>query len=91
MVDSSNSVEVMYYDLFKQLKLTTADLKLAWALLVGFYAQAHWPLRIVILKIWASSQELVIEFIVIDLPSLYNTIVGQDWLQKMKGVVSTLH
>ena len=29
LVDTDSSVEVMYYDLFKQLKLTQSDLKLA--------------------------------------------------------------
>ncbi|GFS29601.1 hypothetical protein Acr_00g0007420 [Actinidia rufa] len=37
-----SSVEVMYY-LFKQLKLSQLDLKLARAPLVGFNAQSHWP------------------------------------------------
>ncbi|GFY96858.1 MICOS complex subunit, putative [Actinidia rufa] len=43
LVDSSCSVEVTYYDLFKQLNLTWADLKLVRALLVGFNAQVYWP------------------------------------------------
>ena len=36
-------IEVMYYDLFKQLKLTQDDITLAQALLVGFNAQTHYP------------------------------------------------
>ena len=34
-------MEVMYYDLFKQLNLSKADLKPAQAPLVGFNAQSH--------------------------------------------------
>ena len=31
------------------------------------------------------------EFVVVDIPSPYNAIVGRDWLHRMKGVASTLH
>ncbi|XP_057512776.1 uncharacterized protein LOC130794833 [Actinidia eriantha] len=41
LVDTGSSVEVMYYDQFKQLKLPQDELKLARAPLVGFNAQAH--------------------------------------------------
>ena len=51
----SNLVKVMYYDLFKQLKLTKGELKLTQAPLVGFNAQAHWPLGPVTLKVLANS------------------------------------
>ncbi|GFY97516.1 hypothetical protein Acr_12g0000570 [Actinidia rufa] len=53
LVDIGSSVKVMYYDLFKQLKLPQDKLKLARAPLVGFNAQAHWPLGTVSLKIRA--------------------------------------
>ncbi|GFZ05322.1 hypothetical protein Acr_17g0008940 [Actinidia rufa] len=74
------------------LMFTKADLeKLARAPLVGFNAQSHWPLRVVTFKVQDGSQELMIEFVVVDIPSPYNTIAGRDWLHKMKGMASTLH
>ncbi|GFS35059.1 hypothetical protein Acr_00g0037570 [Actinidia rufa] len=91
LVDTGSSVEVMYYDLFKQLKIPQNQLKPARAPLVGFNAQVHWPLGTVSLKIRAGSQELMTEFVVVDIPSPYNAIVGRDWLHRMKGVASTLH
>ncbi|GFY95165.1 hypothetical protein Acr_10g0005500 [Actinidia rufa] len=91
LVDTGSSVEVMYYDLFKQLKIPQDQLKPARAPLVGFNAQAHWPLGTVSLKIRAGSQELMTEFVVVDIPSPYNAIMGRDWLHRMKGVASTLH
>ena len=84
-MDSVSSVEVIYYDLFKQLKLSKVDLKLARTPLVGFNAQALWPLGIVILKIRLGSQELKTEFVIVYIPSPYNAIVGRDWSYKMKG------
>ncbi|XP_057463294.1 uncharacterized protein LOC130753317 [Actinidia eriantha] len=91
LVDTGSSVEVMYYNLFKQLKLPQDKLKPVRAPLVGFNAQAHWPLGTMSLKTRAGSQELMTEFMVVDIPSPYNAIVGRDWLHKMKGVASTLH
>ena len=41
LVDLGSSVEVRYYDIFKQLKLSKVDLKLTRAPLVGFNAQSH--------------------------------------------------
>ncbi|XP_057465711.1 uncharacterized protein LOC130755326 [Actinidia eriantha] len=66
-------------------------LKPARAPLVGFNAQAHWPLGTVSLRTRAGSQELMTEFVVVDIPSPYNAILGRDWLHRMKGVASTLH
>ena len=85
-MDLGNSVEVMYYDLFKSLKLLEVELKPTRALLVGFNAQSHWLLGIVTLKVRVGSQELVTEFVVVDIPKTYNAIVDRDWLHRMKGV-----
>ena len=41
LVDTGSSIEVMYYDLFKQLKLSKLDRKLAQAPLVNFNAQSY--------------------------------------------------
>ena len=81
----------MYYDIFKQLKLFKVALKPARTPLVEFNAQSHWPLGTVTLKVGVGSQELVTEFVVVDIPSPYNAIVGRDWLHRVKEVASTLH
>ena len=83
-------MEVIYYDLFKQPQLSKVDLNPARAPLVEFNAQIHWSLEIVTFKVWVNSQELEIEFVVVDIPSPYNAIVGRDWPHK-KGVASTLY
>ncbi|GFY96616.1 hypothetical protein Acr_11g0009220 [Actinidia rufa] len=65
---SRSSVKVMYYDIFKQLKLFKVALKPARTPLVEFNAQSHWPLGNVTLKVGVDSQELVTEFVVVDIP-----------------------
>ena len=67
------------------------DLKPARAPLVGFNAQSHWPLGIVAHNVRAGSQELVTKFVVVNIPSPYNEIVGQDWLHRMSVVASTCY
>ena len=79
-MDTYILVEVIYYVLFKSLKLLEADLKLTRDLLIGFNAQSYYPLGIVTFKRWADSQELVIEFIFVNIPFPYNAIIGRDWL-----------
>ena len=81
-MDFGSLVEVIYYDIFKQLKLFEANLKLAQALLVKFNAQAHWPLGTITLKVWVGSQELDTEFVVVDTLSPYNAIYDRGWLQR---------
>ncbi|GFZ11574.1 hypothetical protein Acr_22g0009720 [Actinidia rufa] len=55
---------------------------------MGSSVESYWLLGTITLKVGASSQELVTEFVVVDIPSPYNVIVGKDWLHRMKGVVA---
>ena len=55
LVDTGSFVKVMYYNIFKQLKLTQLGLKLVQVSLVGFNAQSHWPLGTVTLKVRVGS------------------------------------
>ncbi|PSS08152.1 Topoisomerase [Actinidia chinensis var. chinensis] len=61
LMDTGSSVEVMYYGLFKLLKLTQSDLKSPLSPLVGFNAQSYWPLGMVTFKVRAGTQELLVE------------------------------
>ncbi|GFY96809.1 hypothetical protein Acr_11g0011150 [Actinidia rufa] len=58
LVDTGSLVEVMYYDLFKQFKLTQSDLRPVRAPLVSFNAWSHWLLGMVTLKVQVESQEV---------------------------------
>ncbi|XP_057484578.1 uncharacterized protein LOC130770943 [Actinidia eriantha] len=76
-----------------QLRMNNYDsnLKPARASLIGFNAQSYWPLGTITLKVRVGSQELVTEFVIVDIPSPYNAIVGRDWLHMIKEVASILH
>ena len=81
----------MYLELFKRLGLTQVDMKPSKAPLI-LSSALNWPLlEMMTLKIQAGTQKLETEFVVVDLPSPYNAIVGRDCVRRMNGVASTLH
>ncbi|XP_058218729.1 uncharacterized protein LOC131329558 [Rhododendron vialii] len=91
LVDSGSCTEVQYYDAFKKLGLTQADLVQSITPLVGFRAGVVWPLGKVTLPVWEGTVVLQTDFLVVDVPSSYNAIIGRTWLHKMRSVFSTYH
>ncbi|XP_058181242.1 uncharacterized protein LOC131299681 [Rhododendron vialii] len=91
LVDSGSCIEVLYYDAFKKLGLTQADLVQSMTPLVEFDAGAVWPLGKVMLSVWAGTVILRTDFLVVDVPSSYNAIIGKMWLHKMRAISSTYH
>ncbi|XP_058223146.1 uncharacterized protein LOC131332855 [Rhododendron vialii] len=91
LIDQGSSAKVMYYSLFKNLKLSDTDLHLSEVPLIGFSGTTVWPLSKITLPIHAGSVVLDIEFVVVDVPSPYNAIVGRTWLHKLKAIASYYH
>ncbi|XP_058211738.1 uncharacterized protein LOC131323921 [Rhododendron vialii] len=81
----------MYYSLFKDLKISETDLHPSKVPLVGFNGALVWPLGMITLPVRAGSVVLDIEFVVFDVPSPYNAIIGHTWLHKLKAITSTYH
>ncbi|XP_028086715.1 uncharacterized protein LOC114287535 [Camellia sinensis] len=76
LIDQDSSVEIMYYDAFKQLKLYDKDLAPATLPLVGFNLQLEWSVGKIILPFKARSVVKQVEFWVLKVPSIYNLILG---------------
>ncbi|XP_028121002.1 uncharacterized protein LOC114318333 [Camellia sinensis] len=91
LIDQGSSVEIMYYDAFKQMKLEDKDLAPATSSLVGFNSQPEWPIGKIILPVKAGSVVKQVEFWVLKVPSTYNLILGRGWLHAMQAVASTFH
>lgn len=91
LVDQGSSSEVMYLDLFRKLKLSVADLKEATVTLVGFAGKMTMPLGKIVLPVRAGNVSKMIEFLVVDIDSPYQAILGRGWLHAMKAVSSTYH
>ncbi|KAH7847010.1 hypothetical protein Vadar_020735 [Vaccinium darrowii] len=91
LVDQGASTEIMYYDTFKRMELPVNSLQKCLIPLVGFSAQTVWPMGKVTLPVRAGSVVLKTDFLVVDIPSSYNVIIGRTWMHKMKAVSSTYH
>ncbi|XP_028063062.1 uncharacterized protein LOC114266376 [Camellia sinensis] len=91
LIDQGSSVEIMYYDTFKQMKLEDKDLAPATSPLVGFNSQPEWLIEKIILLVKARSVTKQVEFWVLTVPSTYNLILGRGLLHAMQAVTSTYH
>lgn len=91
LIDQGSSAEVMYYDLFKKLDLPESALQPSEVPLIGFNGAPVWPLSRIFLPIVVGSKTLSVEFIVVNVSSLYNAILGRTWLHGMQVIASTYH
>jgi hypothetical protein len=82
---------VMYQDLYEKLGLGEADLTNFTSPIFGFSGEPTRPLGKTILPVLAGPINLQIEFIVVKALLPYNSIMGRDWLHRMRAVPSTLH
>ncbi|XP_038688681.1 uncharacterized protein LOC119987854 [Tripterygium wilfordii] len=91
MVDQGSLAEIMYYSLFQKLGKTHADLIPAPTHMVGLNATLVWPLGRIRMPITAGPRTIEVDFLVIDLPSTCNAIMGRTWLHLMEVVPSSYH
>ncbi|XP_058202943.1 uncharacterized protein LOC131317404 [Rhododendron vialii] len=91
LIDQGSSVEILYYSAFKALVLTQYQLTPVNAPLVGFTGIPIYQIGKIVLPVYVSSMQLNVEFIVVNLLSPYNAIMGRNWLHGMKAIASTLY
>ncbi|KAI8572133.1 hypothetical protein RHMOL_Rhmol01G0175000 [Rhododendron molle] len=81
----------MYYSLFKDLKLSESNLRPFEFPPIGFNGALVWPFGMITLPVRAGSVTHDMEFVMVDVSSPYNAIVGSIWLHEMKAIASTYH
>ncbi|XXG88794.1 hypothetical protein AAC387_Pa12g0960 [Persea americana] len=91
LVDPGSSSEVLYYDCFKKLRLKDEDLQAARTPLVGFSSKPIYPKGKISLRVQVGGAYRQVDFLVVDVPSPYNVIMGRTWLHSMEAVPSTRH
>ena len=91
LVDQGSSVEIMYLDLFKGLKMKPEDLACYDSPLIGFDGKIVFPNGQIRLPVQVGSKVVEVNFIVVDTYSPYTTIVARPWFHVMGVVSSTLH
>ncbi|XXG77286.1 hypothetical protein AAC387_Pa08g1466 [Persea americana] len=91
LVDSGSSSEILYYNFFRKLKLKDEDLQIARTPLIGFSSKPVYPKGKISLRVQVGGASRQVDFLVVDLPSPYNVIMGRTWLHGMEAVPSTRH
>ena len=81
----------MYQELYEKLGLGESDLSEFNSPVFGFLGESTVSLGKITLLVLTGPVNLQTEFIVIQVPSPYNAIMGRGWLHKMRVVPSTLH
>ncbi|XP_075665974.1 uncharacterized protein LOC142635762 [Castanea sativa] len=91
MVDQGSGTDIMYPDLFKELKLKLEDLTAYDSSLISFEGKAVIPKGQIRLPMQSSPEVVEVDFIVVDVYSPYTAIVAKPWLHALGDVSSTLH
>ncbi|RWW38429.1 hypothetical protein BHE74_00056346 [Ensete ventricosum] len=95
MVDTRSYADILYFSAFQKLGLTDKDLLPVITTLTGFTGDSVSPAGTAVLPVTVGeeprSKTLLVSFIVVALPSVYNAIIGRPTLNKLRAVVSTYH
>ena len=91
MVDGGSAVEIMYPDLYKELKLKPKDLIPYSSPLMSFDGKLVIPKGVIRLPIQTGLKIVEVNFIVVYTYSPYIAIVGRPWLHTLGAVASSLH
>ena len=81
----------MYTELFDKLGLRQSDLRPTSIPLFGFSGQPVHLKGLVTVQVGAGPIHLDVEFLVVDVSSPYNAIMGRTWTHRMRAVLSTYH
>ncbi|XP_058216779.1 uncharacterized protein LOC131327651 [Rhododendron vialii] len=91
LVDQGSSIEVMYNDLFKKLDLPMSVLQPVEVPLICFNRAPIKSLGHIFLPIVVGSKMLSVKFVVVNISSPYNAILGRTWLHGMQAIASTYY
>ncbi|XP_065039424.1 uncharacterized protein LOC135673957 [Musa acuminata AAA Group] len=95
MVDTGSSANILYFDAFQKLGLATENLSPMRSTLTGFTGDSISPPGAITLPLTLGtppkSKTVMTTFLVVDLPTAYNAILGRPTLNKVRAVVSTYY
>ncbi|KAF3452063.1 hypothetical protein FNV43_RR08159 [Rhamnella rubrinervis] len=95
LVDNGSSVDILYWDAFKQMGIGKEKLDPASAPLFGFAGERVIPEGCITLPVTAgvppTQATVMVKFLVVNRPSVYNMIIGRPFLNNLRAVTSTYH
>lgn len=83
MINSGSSVEVMFWDTFKRMKLVDNKIKPNPTSPFAVEGTKVWAIEDVTLPVTTTKKTPFVTFVVIDALSVYNVIMGRDWIYTM--------
>ncbi|XP_064941714.1 uncharacterized protein LOC135595120 [Musa acuminata AAA Group] len=93
MVDTGSSADILYLDAFQKLGLSRDALVPMSSALTGFIGESISPLGVTVLPLTFGeaprTKTVMTTFLVVDLPTAYNAILGRPTLNKLRAVIST--
>ncbi|GAV90340.1 Asp_protease_2 domain-containing protein, partial [Cephalotus follicularis] len=95
LIDSGSSDNILYKHAFDQLRIQTDQLKPVKTPLVGITGEMIHPLGSIDLSVVVGTAphqtQVEMTFLVVDIPSPYNAIIGRPGLNLMEAIVPTRH
>ncbi|KAF2568438.1 hypothetical protein F2Q68_00026523 [Brassica cretica] len=91
LVDTGCSANIIYKSTLKRMEIVLCSVKERPSPIFGLSKNATMTLGSIDLVVKSGSVTKVTEFLVIDRPTSYNTIVGTPWLNSMRAIPSTFH
>ncbi|XP_065012864.1 uncharacterized protein LOC135641433 [Musa acuminata AAA Group] len=95
MVDTGSSADILYWDAFQKLGLVRENMKPVCSTLTGFTGASISSLGAVTLPltlgVFPKTKTVMTSFLVVDLPTAYNAILGRPTLNKIQAIVSTYY
>ncbi|KAK3001122.1 hypothetical protein RJ639_022192 [Escallonia herrerae] len=95
LVDNGSSAKILFYDAFKKMNIPTDSLRKMDSPLYGFSNHSVTVEGIIALPVAIGTPptqaNLMLDFLVVKVPSAYNAILGRPALNQLQAVVSTYH
>ncbi|KAK3002057.1 hypothetical protein RJ639_021347 [Escallonia herrerae] len=95
LIDNGSSAEILFHDAFKKMNIPTDRLRKMDTPLYGFSNHPITAEGIIALPVAIGTPpaqaNFMLDFVLVKVPSAYNTILGQPALNQLQAVVSTYH
>ncbi|RRT73963.1 hypothetical protein B296_00006329 [Ensete ventricosum] len=95
MINTGSSTDILYLDAFQKLGMTNWDLIPMTSILTGFTGDVITPVGVATLPMTFGDEPrtktFMVPFMVVELPSTYNVIIGRSTLNKLRTIISTYY
>ncbi|KAL0430605.1 UNVERIFIED_CONTAM: hypothetical protein Sradi_0686500 [Sesamum radiatum] len=94
-IDSGSSADILFGGAYDQMQLGDVPLEIVDTSLYGFAGEVVHPRSMISLPLTLGTSPLrktcLLKFLVVDIPSAYNVILGRPTLNAFRAIISTYH